>query len=102
MMDDQTLVNWGLAGLGAAGGWILKVIWDAVGNLRTDLRQIERDLPDVYVRKENFQEAVAAMKTDIRDLRTDIRDNFRQLDAKMGTVIALSRVKRAAEEKGDQ
>ena len=30
---DQTIVNWLFAGLGAAFGWVLKVVWDAIKEL---------------------------------------------------------------------
>ena len=48
---EQTIINWVFAGAGAAFGWVLKVVWDAIQDLKKDIRQIERDLPEVYVRR---------------------------------------------------
>ena len=78
---DQTIINWLFAGLGAAIGWVLKVIWDAIKELKTDLRVIERDLPEVYVRKDDFRDSVSDIKQDLRDIRQDMKDNFQQMNA---------------------
>jgi hypothetical protein len=73
---DQTLVNWVFTGFGAAIGWVLKVVWDAVRELRADMKQIERDLPEVYVRKDDFKVAMSDIKDDMRELKHDMKDGF--------------------------
>jgi len=77
---DQTIINWMFAGFGASIGWILKVIWDAIRDLKADLRVIERDLPEVYVRKDDFKDAVSDIKTDLRDIRHDMKAGFKHVD----------------------
>jgi hypothetical protein len=70
---DQTIFNWIIAFAGACGGWILKIIWDAITNLKNDIRQIERDLPEVYVRRDDFKESV-------KELKTDMKEGFNKVD----------------------
>ena len=70
---DQTIFNWVVAFAGACGGWVLKIIWDAITNLKNDIRQIERDLPEVYVRRDDFKEAV-------KELKTDMKEGFNKVD----------------------
>jgi hypothetical protein len=77
---EQTLINWLFAGFGAALGWLMKVIWDAIKDLKADMKQIERDLPEVYVRKDHFTAAVSDIKGDMKDLRHDMRDGFSKID----------------------
>ena len=77
---DQTIINWLFAALGASLGWITKVVWDAIKELKADMRQIERDLPEVYVRKDDFKIAVADMKSDVRELRQDMKEGFNKID----------------------
>jgi hypothetical protein len=77
---DQTIVNWLFAGFGATFGWVLKVIWDAIKELKTDLRQIERDLPEVYVRKDDFKDSV-------RDLKQDMKEGFSKIDSTLGLMF---------------
>lgn len=73
---DQTIVNWVFTVAGAAIGWVLKVLWDAVTDLKRDLRQIERDLPGVYVRRDDFRDAV-------RELKDDMRAGFEKVEASL-------------------
>ncbi len=77
---DQTLFNWVVGVCGFLGGWILKVIWDAIKELKTDIRQIERDLPEVYVRKDDFKEAV-------RDIKQDMKEGFNKIDNTLGLIF---------------
>jgi hypothetical protein len=77
---DQTLFNWVVGVCGFLGGWVLKVIWDAIKELKTDIRQIERDLPEVYVRKDDFKEAV-------REIKQDMKDGFNKIDNTLGLIF---------------
>lgn len=84
---SQELVNWLFTGFGAAVGWIMKVIWDAMNDLRRDVKQIERDLPEVYVRKDDFREAVREMRDTIKELRNDMKASFQHVDVTLGTIF---------------
>ena len=84
---SQDLINWLFAAFGAAIGWIMKIIWDAMKDLRSDVKQIERDLPDVYVRKDDFREAVREMRETMRDVRTDMKAGFDRVDVTLGGVF---------------
>ncbi len=84
---DQTLINWLFAGFGAAIGWVMKVVWDAIKELKADMKQIERDLPEVYVRKDDFKTAVSDMKADVRELRQDMKDGFNKMDGTLGLIF---------------
>jgi hypothetical protein len=77
---DQTLFNWVVGVCGFLGGWILKVIWDAIKELKADIRQIERDLPEVYVRKDDFKESV-------RDIKQDMKEGFNKIDNTLGLIF---------------
>ncbi len=77
---DQSIINWLFAGFGAAVGWILKVVWDALRDLRTDLRDIEKNLPEVYVRKDDFKDAITEIRTEMREMRQDMKVGFKQVD----------------------
>jgi hypothetical protein len=83
---EQTLINWVFAGAGAALGWVLKVVWDAIQDLKKDIRQIERDLPEVYVRRDDFKDAVKEIKEDMKagfsSVDATLRLIFKKLDNK--------------------
>ena len=77
---DQTIINWLFAGFGAAVGWVLKVVWEAITDLKTDMKQIERNLPEVYLRKDDFKAAMADIKGDMKELRYDMKGGFSKID----------------------
>lgn len=80
-MDLQEVINFLFTGLGAAIGWVLKIIWDALQRLKDDVKQIERDLPEVYVRKDDFRTAVSDIKQDFKELKQDMKEGFNKLDS---------------------
>lgn len=84
---DQQIINWLFAGFGSAVGWILKVIWDALRDLRSDIRVIEKDLPEIYVRKDDFREAVHEIKIEMREMRQDMKISFKHIDDTLGAVF---------------
>jgi inhibitor of KinA sporulation pathway (predicted exonuclease) len=84
---DQTIVNWLFAGLGAAFGWVLKVVWDAIKELKADMKQIERDLPEVYVRRDDFKVAMTDIKDDFKELKHDMKDGFNKIDSTLGLLF---------------
>ena len=84
---DQTLVNWLFGGFGAAVGWVLKVIWDAIKELKADMKQIERNLPEVYVRKDDFRVAVKDMQDDIREVKSDMKEGLRGINDTLGLIF---------------
>lgn len=84
---DQQIINWVFAGFGAAVGWVLKVIWDAIRDLKSDLREIEKDLPEVYVRKDDFKDAMKEVKDEMREMRQDMKVGFKHVDDTLGILF---------------
>jgi antirestriction protein len=72
---DQNLYNIAVAIAGAAIGWIVKVIWDAVRSLEADIRDMERDLHVNYVSKDDYRQ-------DILELKDMVKQIFDKLDRK--------------------
>lgn len=72
VLDFQILFNAaaGLIFLGA--GWFLRQLWDAVERLKQDLHDIEKDLPILYVRREEYTEIMR----DIREMFNKINDKL--------------------------
>lgn len=60
-MEWQTVINIGLGAFLAVVGWFSREIWDSVKELRRDLHQIEKDLPEIYVRRDDLKEVRAEM-----------------------------------------
>ena len=70
-MDTQTLFNIAVTLAGFLGGWILNNIWSSIRILDKDVRQ----MPHVYVTKEDY-------KSDILEIKTMLGGIFDKLDEK--------------------
>lgn len=51
----QTLFNVAVGLGGFLGGFLLKIIWDAIKEIRQTVGELEVRLPEAYVRKDDFQ-----------------------------------------------
>ncbi len=83
---EQYVINWMFTAVGATTGWILKVLWDAVQDLKKDLGNLERNLPSVYVRRDDFRDITRELKSDMQAHFTRIESTlnvlFKRLDSK--------------------
>ena len=55
-MEIQTLFNIIIGGILSVIGWFARQLWDAVQDMKTDIKAIEIDLPTHYVRKDELKE----------------------------------------------
>ena len=72
---DQNLINLIFGGFMAMLGWLGKTIWDAVQDLKSDVKQIEVNLPKDYVTKDDY-------RSDIRDIKEMLEKLFDRLNEK--------------------
>jgi len=54
-MTDQAIINIIIGAILSVLGWFARQLWDAVQDLKRDMKQIEVDLPTHYVRKEDLE-----------------------------------------------
>jgi hypothetical protein len=54
-MTDQAIINLIIGAVLSVLGWFARQLWDAVQDLKADMKQIEVDLPTHYLRKEDFE-----------------------------------------------
>ena len=73
---SQDIINMIAGCVGAIGGWVLKVIWDAIKELQSDMRDFQSEVHTRYVTKDDY-------KDDIREIKTILREIFDKLDKKV-------------------
>lgn len=54
-MDSQEIINIIVGTVLSILGWFARQLWDAVQDLKKDMKEIEIDLPTHYVRKEDLE-----------------------------------------------
>jgi len=57
-MDFQLLFNIACSIVGSIAGWLFKVFWDAIKDLKEDIKEIERG----YVQKDDYRIDIAEIK----------------------------------------
>lgn len=62
MENLQTILNMVFGVVLMLAGWILRTVWDAVKTLQSDIKEIERDLPSTYVRRDDYRDDMAEVK----------------------------------------
>ncbi len=72
---SQDLYNIIVGVCGAAVGWMLKVVWESVRALQTDMKEIEKELRTKYVTKDDY-------RVDIQELKDMVRAIFDRLERK--------------------
>lgn len=77
---DQSVFNGIVALCGALGGWVLKVIWDAIKDLKDEVRGVDRHINENFVRRDDFKDA-------IRDIKEDMRAGFSNVDKTLGLLF---------------
>ena len=60
---EQEFLNYVFGGLLAILGWLGRTLWDAVQNLKDDLKDIEVDLPSTYVKKTELDSRLQKIET---------------------------------------
>lgn len=75
-MNIQEFYNIGLGIIVAGIGWFARELWGAVAALREDIHKIEREMPVIYVRRDDFADAMRR----IEDMLNKISD---KLDGKV-------------------
>jgi hypothetical protein len=60
---EQSLINYLIGGCLTLLGWLGKTLWDAVNNLKNDLKRIEVDLPSSYVKKTELDNRLDKIET---------------------------------------
>ncbi len=71
----QNLYNILVGVCGAAIGWLLKVIWESVRALQTDMKEIERELRTKFVSKDDY-------RSDIQEIKEMVKAIFERLERK--------------------
>jgi hypothetical protein len=84
---DQVIFNWAVAFAGFCGGWILKIIWDAIQDLKKDIRVMDTKMHEDFVRRDDFREAMQHVQKDMDELKQDMKDGFKQVNNTLGLIF---------------
>lgn len=79
-MDSQAVFDWIVGIGGAIFGWTLKIIWEAIRDMRVELKTLDKQMHDDFVRRDDFKESV-------REIKDDMRAGFNKVDTTLGLIF---------------
>ena len=59
---DQNLINLGFMLIGALFAWILRTVWEAIRDLKIDVKEISTEVHTDYVRRDDFNIAISRIE----------------------------------------
>lgn len=71
-MDSQTALNVGASVALGVIGWFVRVIWEAVKELRTDLAKLREEIPKEYVSKVDFRDSWREVMELLREINNKL------------------------------
>ena len=80
-MEWQNLFNFAIGIVMAALGWFARELWDAIKDVRRDIKNLDSRMHTDFVRKDDFKDAMAEHKA-------DMNDNFREIKEMIGTLFS--------------
>ena len=72
---DMQFIDWVYNAAFALFGFVLKTVWDAVQDLKEDVKELEIKLPRDYVGKDDY-------RNDVKELKDLLQKLFDRLDSK--------------------
>ena len=62
-MPSQELFNILVMAVGGLGGWVLKSVWEAIRDLKNDVKDLGHEVRVGYVRRDDFLDAIDRIET---------------------------------------
>ena len=59
---DQGLLNIVIMTVGSVFGWVLRMLWTASQELKSDLAKLREELPKDYVSKDDYRQDIKELK----------------------------------------
>lgn len=84
---DQVVFNWAVGVAGFFGGWLLKVIWDAIQDLKQDIKTMDAKMHQDFVRRDDFKDAMTHVQKDMDELKQDMKDGFKQVNTTLNMIF---------------
>lgn len=82
-MDWQDIFNIVLSIALGGVGWFAREIWESVKMARKEIRDIDVKMHQDFVRRDDFKEAIAELKSDMREGFSEIRNTLHLLNEKI-------------------
>ena len=75
-MENVRLLDFLIFAFSGLLGWVARVMWDDMKQMRRDLSDLEKGLPKEYVRKADWDRATDRLIVEIKEFRKEMSEQF--------------------------
>lgn len=74
MMEPTIIINVAFSIILVLIGWFMRIMWDSIKRLQHDMSELERHASETYVRRDDYREDMAEVKSMIRQVLYKLND----------------------------
>ena len=67
-MEPAVILNIAFSFIFILIGWFLRIMWDSIKRLQNDMSELERHAFETYVRRDDYRDDMAEVKTMLRQI----------------------------------
>lgn len=79
-MDILSILNIVFTLVTGVGGWFVKLLWNNNKEIKEQMEALKLELAKDYVRRDDFKEAIAGFKAELRDNIGPLCDKINKID----------------------
>lgn len=69
------------------GGWLFKVIWDTIKEVKNDMKDLSEIVHSDFARKEDFKDSIADIKTQMQQNRKEFKEDVAEVKQMLGKIF---------------
>lgn len=79
-MDFLELIKWALYVVTGVVSWFIRLLWSKATTLEKEVELLKLKISEEYVKKDDFKDAIADFKLDLKDTITPLCDKINKID----------------------
>ena len=69
------------------GGWLFKVIWDTIKDVKNDMKDLSEIVHSDFARKEDFKDSIADIKTQMQQNRKEVKEDVQEVKQMLSKIF---------------
>ena len=69
------------------GGWLFKVIWDTIKEVKNDMKDLSEIVHSDFARKEDFKDSIVDIKTQMQQNRKEFKEDVQEVKQMLGKIF---------------
>lgn len=74
-------------GAALVGGWLFKVIWDTIKEVKDDMKDLSEIVHSDFARKDDFKESISEIKVTMQQNRGEFKQDVAEVKAMLSKIF---------------